>query len=153
MRTLHSYRACCLGLVLAGALGSAGAAKPEWAGQGKDKKHHEAETAPTLRVEIGFGVQQQQVAREYFGAQQRAGKCPPGLAKKNNGCKPPGQVKQWHKGQALPAGVTFYPLPKELVVRMGLPPAGHQYVRVASDILLIAVGTRMVVDAMEDLMR
>jgi len=33
----------------------------------------------------------------------------------------------------------------------GAPPAGHRYVRVAADILLIAVGTAMVVDAIEDL--
>jgi len=32
-------------------------------------------------------------------------------------------------------------------------PAGHKYVRVAADILLIAVGTSMVVDAMTDLGR
>ena len=33
----------------------------------------------------------------------------------------------------------------------GLPPAGHRYVRVANDILLIAAGTGMVIDAIEDL--
>lgn len=132
-------------------MGCAWAGKPEWAGHGKDKKHAPQESA--LEVEIGFGPQQQQAARDYFGAQTRAGKCPPGLAKKNNACMPPGQLKRWNKGQVLPAAVVFYPLPRELVVRMGVPPAGYQYVRVASDILLIAVGTRMVVDAMEDLMR
>jgi Ni/Co efflux regulator RcnB len=38
-------------------------------------------------------------------------------------------------------------------VQLGAPPAGHRYVRVATDILLIAVGTGMVVDAIEDLDR
>jgi Ni/Co efflux regulator RcnB len=32
---------------------------------------------------------------------------------------------------------------------LGAPPAGHKYIRVAADILLIAVGTRMVIDAIE----
>jgi hypothetical protein len=32
-------------------------------------------------------------------------------------------------------------------------PSGHKYVRVASDILLIAIGSSMVVDAIEDLGR
>jgi Ni/Co efflux regulator RcnB len=36
---------------------------------------------------------------------------------------------------------------------LGTPPAGHKFVRVASDILLIAVGTSLVVDAIEDLGR
>jgi Ni/Co efflux regulator RcnB len=39
------------------------------------------------------------------------------------------------------------------VVRIGPPPSGYKYVRVASDILMIAVGTNMVVDAIQDLGR
>jgi Ni/Co efflux regulator RcnB len=40
-----------------------------------------------------------------------------------------------------------------VVVTLGVPPPGYKYVRVASDILLIAIGTSMVIDAMEDLVR
>ena len=40
-----------------------------------------------------------------------------------------------------------------MVLTLGVPPSGYRYVRVASDILLIAVGTRIVVDAIEDLVR
>jgi Ni/Co efflux regulator RcnB len=40
-----------------------------------------------------------------------------------------------------------------VVAQIGLPPAGYKYVRVANDILLVALGTMMVVDAIEDLMR
>ena len=43
--------------------------------------------------------------------------------------------------------------PGDIVLRFGMPPEGHRYVRVAADILLIAVGTGMVVDALEDLNR
>ena len=81
----------------------------------------------------------------------RSGHCPPGLAKKNNGCMPPGQAKKWRIGQALPRDVIYYELPPAVVVRIGTPPAGHRYVRVAADILLIAIGTGMVVDAIADL--
>ena len=49
--------------------------------------------------------------------------------------------------------VIFHDLPPALVVELGRPPAGHRFVRVASDILLIAVGTGMVIDAIEDLGR
>jgi Ni/Co efflux regulator RcnB len=47
----------------------------------------------------------------------------------------------------------FYELPPKLAFEVGPPPAGHRYVRVAGDILLIAVGTGLVVDAINDLGR
>ena len=47
----------------------------------------------------------------------------------------------------------YYTVPQAVVVQLGVPPSGYRYVRVASDILLIAVGTGIVVDAIEDLMR
>ena len=93
------------------------------------------------------------VVREYYEQEYRGGRCPPGLAKKNNGCMPPGQAKKWSKGRPLPRNVVYYDVPPQLVVRLGAPPSGHKYVRVASDILLIAVGTAMVVDAIGDLGR
>ena len=83
----------------------------------------------------------------------RGGHCPPGLAKKHNGCMPPGQAKIWHMGRPLPKDVVIYELPPALVVKIGPPPSGYKYVRVAADVLLIAVGTRMVVDAITDLGR
>jgi hypothetical protein len=112
-----------------------------------------ADTGVTVQVQIGgyFGDAQRVAVRSYYEPRFRAGKCPPGLAKKNNGCQPPGQAKQWQLGQPLPASVVFYPVPNSVSVRIGLPPAGHDYVRVAADILLIAIGTRMVIDAIEDL--
>lgn len=85
---------------------------------------------------------------EYYATEQRAGDCPPGLAKKNNGCMPPGQAKKWHKGRHLPRDVVFHNLPSRLEEQLGAPPSGHRFVRVASDISLLAVGTGMVVDAM-----
>ena len=81
------------------------------------------------------------------------GFCPPGLVKKGSGCLPPGQAKLWRKGERLPQGVVYYDVPRSVVVTLGAPPPGYKYVRVASDILLIAIGTSMVIDAMEDLVR
>jgi hypothetical protein len=110
-----------------------------------------ADTGVTLQVQIGgyFGDAQREAVRSYYEPRFRAGKCPPGLAKKNNGCQPPGQAKPWQLGQPLPASVVFYPVPSSVSVRIGLPPPGHEYVRVAADILLIAIGTRLVIDAIE----
>ena len=106
-----------------------------------------------MRVEFRFGEQERFAVRDYYGAQARGGKCPPGLAKKRNGCMPPGLAKQWRIGYPLPRDVRYYDAPGDIVLRFGMPPEGHRYVRVAADILLIAVGTGMVVDALEDLNR
>ena len=102
-------------------------------------------------LSIHFGDDARSAVRDYFDTAARSGNCPPGLAKKNNGCMPPGQAKKWARGAVLPPDVVIYPVPPELEIRIGLPPAGHKLVRVASDILMIAVGTNMVVDAIEDL--
>ena len=98
-----------------------------------------------------FNDGQRRHAHQWYGEQYRAGHCPPGLAKKNNGCMPPGQAKKWAKGRPLPRDIVVYELPNDL--RYRLPPAGYRYVRVANDILLMAIGTRMVVDAITDLGR
>ncbi|NIC41901.1 RcnB family protein [Aquabacterium sp. A08] len=153
--------------------GSAWAGKPDWVasdrtpGHGKvhaqvphDGPDHRDRSGlsgtvqiggPSLGVSIRFGDEQRRAVRDYYAPRVQAGKCPPGLAKKQNGCRPPGLAKAWHLGQPLPSGVVVYPVPRELERRLGTPPAGHKFVRVAADILLIAVGTSLVVDAIEDL--
>lgn len=87
----------------------------------------------------------------YYGREFQRGHCPPGLAKKHNGCQPPGQARRWERGRALPRDVVYAPLPPALLVQLPPPPLHHEYVRVASDVLLIATGTAMVVDAIEDI--
>ncbi|MBY0339584.1 MAG: RcnB family protein [Rhodocyclaceae bacterium] len=164
-----------LALSLSLATAPAFADKPDWAGGGKhDKAGHDdhgkghkggkkhggnddghggRHGGSDVNISIGayFGGTQRSVVHDYYGAQFRAGHCPRGLAKKNNGCMPPGQAKQWRLGARLPHDLTYHAVPGALVTRLGPPPAGHKYVRVASDILLIAIGTSMVVDAIEDL--
>ena len=130
--------------------GGAMASKPDGAGHGK---MHKVKQPEEVKVGAYFGDSERTAATEYYGGRRAKGHCPPGLAKKNNGCLPPGQAKKWTTGQPLPAAVVVYPVPRELVVQIGLPPVGHKYVRVANDILLIAIGSRMVVDAIEDLMK
>ena len=100
-----------------------------------------------------FTERHREVVRSYYGERYQTGHCPPGLAKKHNGCMPPGQAKKWRVGYPLPRDVRYYDAPGDIVLRFGIPPEGHRYVRVAADILLIAVGTGMVVDALEDLNR
>jgi Ni/Co efflux regulator RcnB len=127
------------------------AEKPEWAGQGKGKGHNKEKNSGAKQAY--FTDSHRGYVTSYYREEYRGGHCPPGLAKKNNGCMPPGQAKKWRVGQPLPSGVVVYELPPPLVVKLGPPPPGQKYVRIAADILLIAVGTRVVIDAMSDLSR
>ena len=106
-------------------------------------------------VQIGgyFQERQRESARAYYGRPENRGFCPPGLAKKGPGCLPPGQARKWRQGYPLPADVVYDEVPRSVVITLGVPPSGYRYVRVASDILLIAVGTSIVVDAIQDLVR
>ncbi|MES2510372.1 MAG: hypothetical protein V4625_10610 [Pseudomonadota bacterium] len=170
--TSFSARGVALGLAMLLACGASFADKPEWAGKGgknKGESHGQMQSdqgegnrgnnakkggrVDDVRIGGYFGEQQRVAANSYYGQQFSTGHCPPGLAKKNNGCLPPGQAKKYSVGQPLPRGVVYYAVPAPVLVQLGTPPAGHKYVRVASDILLIALGTNMVVDAIQDLGR
>lgn len=71
--------------------------------------------------------------------------CPPGLAKKNNDCLPPGQAKKRYQiGQPIPGGVRLVPVPAG---NLPTPQAGQIYVEVDGDLLLIAEATRKVLEA------
>lgn len=102
-------------------------------------------------VEMRFSDGDRRYIHDYYRGQWNTGHCPPGLAKKGNGCMPPGQARAWVVGRPLPMNIQRYPLPGEVLISLPMPPAGYEFVRVASDILLIAVGTGMVVDAVTDL--
>ena len=163
-------RTLALLITAALAAGPALADKPEGKGKGKgnernERVEHRQDNSRdddrgnrergrlTPRQGAHFVDQHRGYVREYYGQEFGRGFCPPGLAKKNNGCMPPGQVKKWQIGRPLPGDVVFYDLPPRLVVQIGAPPAGYRYVRTAADILLIAIGTGMVIDAIQDLGR
>jgi len=163
--------ALAIGAILAA--GPVMAEKPSWAGAGKGGKDERMDRrneqkgerrddgaksrrdkdGPAAGKRSHFEDQHRAYVREYYAEQFRGGRCPPGLAKKNNSCMPPGQAKKWQLGRPLPRDVIFYEVPRPLVMQFGAPPRGHRYVRVATDILLIAIGTGMVVDAIQDLGR
>ena len=119
----------------------------------ENNQHYESNDGNDINVNVHFGDHERVVIRDYYEERGRMGRCPPGLAKKHNGCMPPGQAKKWHKGRPLPRGVVYHDLPPRVVIQIGAPPSGYKYVRVVADILLIAVGTGIVVDAIEDLGR
>lgn len=162
--------ASILALVLAGifSISPAYADKPDWAGGGKrehreDRDSHDRDSRERdhdrdtrrdradVTINAYFNEHQREAAHTYYGEQFQHGRCPPGLAKQHNGCMPPGQAKKWAVGRPLPGDVIYYNVPPAVVIQLGRPPSGYRYIRVASDILMIAVGTSTVVDAIEDL--
>lgn len=130
-------------LILAGAPGALAEKKPK---PPKGKK------AGSVSVAVTFTTEQRNAARGWYVEKYGRGNCPPGLAKKGNGCLPPGQAKKRYVvGQPLPPGLVYGPLPPELSVRIGPPPEGHLYVTLDGDLLKLAVGTLLVVDAIDGL--
>ena len=106
------------------------------------------------RVTVVFSGTQREAARTYFVTQHGRGNCPPGLAKKNNGCLPPGQAKKRYVvGRSLPHGIVVGELPLELSVRIGPAPAGYRYGILDGDLVKLAVGTLLVADAIAGLVR
>ena len=100
-----------------------------------------------------FADRDREVVRTYYVDTYRAG-CPPGLAKKNNGCLPPGQAKKRYVvGRPLPSGIRWEPVPREVEIRIGPAPTGYQYGIVDGDLVKLTLGTLLVVDAIDGLVR
>lgn len=146
MRTaIRSWMGLGLALLLAGAPGALA--------DKKDKKDKGKQGAAGVSVTVTFTTDQRGAAQGWYTETYGRGNCPPGLAKKNNGCLPPGQAKKRYVvGQPLGTGVTYKPISPELSVRIGKPPDGYIYVTLDGDLLKLAVGTLLVVDAIDGLL-
>jgi hypothetical protein len=139
-------------LVLALAIPALVAAdKPK--GKGKDKDKGRDESRDAGGVTIVFSSHERETVQGYFVEKHGRGKCPPGLAKKHNGCLPPGQEnKRYVVGRPLPSTVVVQEVPPDLVVRIGVAPRGYRYGIVDGDLVKLAVGTALVVDAIQGLL-
>jgi hypothetical protein len=114
------------------------------------KKHKGHGRDGDVHVTVTFHPDERERVRLFFVESYGRGKCPPGLAKKNNGCLPPGQAKKRYAvGRPLPRGVVMVPLPVDLGRRIGPPPDGYRYGIVDGDLVKLAVGTLLVVDAIQ----
>ena len=170
---LNKQSAVALSVFVAGVfmLNPAFAEKPEFKHKGKPEKVQEIHnvkprikdqnirtndlikprTSSGTQLNVYFDNHHRDVIRRYYDDSYHSGRCPPGLSKKHNRCQPPGLAKKWHVGRRLPRDVIYYDLPPQIVISLGIPPEGQKYVRVATDILLITVGTGLVLDAIQDL--
>lgn len=136
-----------------------GLASPAWADKDKDKGKHghgkggQAVVVQPVRVVVPD--RDRTIVYQYYRTEFSAGRCPPGLAKKGNGCLPPGQAnrapKLWVVGQPLPPTVFYEPLPPAVTQQLAPVPPGYGYVRVEDDVLLMDMTNRMVADVVNDL--
>jgi len=136
-------------------------------GKGKDKQVEKyekqnqkqvqkAEKRERKEIEQGtyFNDQQRTYVREYYTTNYGKGKkCPPGLAKKGNGCMPPGQVRTWVVGQPIPRNVTLYSVPQPVILQLPPAPYGYRYARIGGDIVLVQQQNNLIVDIIQGLLR
>ena len=140
----------CLAFALSLGLSLPALASADKPGKDKHKKHKK--DGEDVRVTIVIGSHEREAVRTYFVERHGRGKCPPGLAKKNNGCLPPGQAKKRYVvGRPLPRDIVIHELPPDLVIRIGPPPAGYRYGIVDGDVVKLALGTLLVADAIDAL--
>jgi hypothetical protein len=136
-----------------------GLASPAWADKDKDNKGkgkhgHGDRGGPAVvqPVRVVVPDRDRTVVYQYYRTEYSAGRCPPGLAKKGNGCLPPGQAKKlWVIGQPLPPAVIYEPVPRAVVQQLAPVPPGYDYVRVDNDVLLMDMTNRMVADVVNDI--
>jgi len=138
------------------------AEKPDKSGKNKgngnaSKSHggdHDGDSSGEHHEYRRFSSDDRNYWREYWGDQyEHHGHCPPGLAKKHNGCMPPGQAKKHYTiGHPLSRDVVIFEVPVLLLPRLAPIRPGYRYGIVDGDLVQLAIGTLLVVDAIEGLL-
>jgi len=113
-------------------------------------KHHSQNHKPyrapdeDVNVRFHFSDENRDHARAYL-RNTYAHRCPPGLAKRHEGCFPHGYARHYRIGGPLPHN--FRPVPYELQTRLRPPARGMYYAMVDDDVLLVTEATHRIVDA------
>ena len=121
----------------------------------REKREDKAEKRQREDIKQGayFNEQQRTFARQYYTTTYKDGKrCPPGLAKKNNGCLPPGQARNWVVGQPVPTNVTVYSVAQPVIRMLPPAPVGYRYARLGGDIVLVQQQNNIIVDIIQGLL-
>ena len=111
---------------------------------GASAKKHEKERGHDVdgaEVRVVFSPGEREVVLAWIGEAHGRGHCPPGLAK-----------KRYAVGRRLAGGIVIAPLAPALELRIGAPPAGFRYGIIDGDVVKLAVGTLLVVDAIDGLL-
>jgi Ni/Co efflux regulator RcnB len=113
----------------------------------KAQKHAVKRERQEIKQGAYFNDDHRDRARRYYAQHYSDGRrCPPGLAKKNNGCMPPGQARKWAVGQPIPRGVTIYSVPQPVLIHLPPAPYGYRYARIGGDIVLVQQQNNLIVD-------
>jgi Ni/Co efflux regulator RcnB len=127
--------------------------KQEEKAEKKTEKRAEKQQREDIKQGAYFNEQQRTLAREYYTTRYSNGKrCPPGLAKKNNGCLPPGQVQDLVVGQPVPKNVTVYQVAQPVIRKLPPAPVGYRYERIGGDIVLVQQENNIIVDIIKGLL-
>ena len=71
-------------------------------GKGNNGHKNGNDGGSSVSVEFRFGDSDRRAVQEYYQSPARGKGCPPGLAKKHNGCQPPGHArKHYRRGDVL----------------------------------------------------
>ena len=141
-----------LALLLAAALATGAALAQEDAPRAHKPKQaldDRADTGAVLTSEVGKGTHEGSKATQpgtYLGDKSRE------AVRRyyaEHPCGPDCTAPAWQIGLPLPKGAPVGPVPAPLLASLPKAPPGVQYVRVAGDILLVASGSRMVVDGIK----
>jgi len=107
---------------------------------------------PTLNIVVP--ERDRQAVYAYYRAEIAAGRCPVPLVRRDKACQaPPTTRGPWKLDQPLADSVKAEPPPAALIAKLSPSPAGYQYMRVDTDLLLVGIGTRIVTAHVADLSR
>ena len=113
----------------------------------------ESRPLPTLNMVVS--QRDRDAAFAYYRDEIAANRCPPPLVRRDKACGAPAAqpTKSWRLDQPLPDGLKADAPPPGLIAKLSPSPAGHQYMRVDTDIIIIGIGTRNVAALVVDLSR
>jgi len=101
---------------------------------------------PALR----FTARDRETFQAWAVSEYGKGKCPSGLVKKESDCLPRGLPgKRYKIGQPLPGAVVPAPVPLDLARRLGTPAIGYRYGMIDGDLVKLATGTGVAIDAID----
>ena len=122
--------------------------KPDKAEKADQHADHGSSASGSDRMgKVVIADDDRRAARDWYRSSSGRN-CPPGLAKKNNGCLPPGQAKKRYAvGSRLPDDILIKTIPTGL--RLSPAPPGYRYGYVDGDVLLVNTTSRVVADVIE----
>jgi hypothetical protein len=114
-----------------------------------------AAQTPLPRLNMAVPQRDRDAAYAYYRDEAAAGRCPAPLVRKDKACRAPpaSTTRAWKLDQPLPDSVKPEAPPPGLIAKLSPSPAGHQYMRVGTDIIIMGIGTRNVAALVVDLSR